>query len=120
MTASFHIHGDKPYAVVAVHGGPGAQGSVCSLARMLAPVLGVLEPFQTRTTIQELVEELHETLEAHAESPAILVGHSWGAWLSVIFGVAYPDTVSKLVLVSSGPFTEEYARQIETNRFARF
>lgn len=41
---------------------------------------------------------------------------SWGAWLSYIFAAKYPQYVSKLILVSSGPFELSYYSQLVERR----
>ncbi len=107
------LHGLPPYRVAVVHGGPGATGSVADLASELGRYFGTIEPFQTRESIDELVSELRDLLP---DSPVVLIGHSWGAWLSIIFASAYPDIVKKLILVSSGPFNEGYVPCIERKR----
>ena len=58
-------------------------------------------------------------LTAHAVIPATLIGHSWGAWLSLMLTARSPHLVEKLVLVASGPFTSEYAAEIAPARDAR-
>lgn len=113
------LHGRAPYTVAVLHGGPGAPGSVTTLARELAPDRGVLEPFQSRPTIAGQVAELHAVLTAHAARPVALVGWSWGAFLAFIFAARHPEWVRRLVLVSSGPYEAAYAARIMPARRAR-
>ena len=89
------------------------------VARWLSSLGGVLEPLQTASTLEGQVEELHEILLEQADLPVILIGWSWGAWLAYICAARYPQTVSKLVLVSSGPFTDAYAEGIMETRLER-
>lgn len=35
-------YGKEPYHIIVLHGGPGAAGSVCGLARLIAQEYGVL------------------------------------------------------------------------------
>jgi len=112
-------HGIAPYTVAVIHGGPGAAGEMAPVARELSKLTGVLEPYQKQATIKGQVNELKEAVEKEGEIPAVLIGHSWGAWLSVIFAAAYPSHVKKLILISSGPFEEEYAEQIQKTRMER-
>lgn len=112
-------YGEAPFNVVVVHGGPGAAGEMAPVARRLSSLGGVLEPLQMATTLEGQVEELHEILLKEAALPAILIGWSWGAWLAYICAARYPETVQKLVLVSSGPFTDEYAEGIMETRLGR-
>jgi len=112
-------YGKPPYTVSVVHGGPGALGEVALVARELSSLVGILEPLQTATTLEEQVSELHTVLQENAVLPATLVGHSWGAWLGFITAARYPASVKKLVLVSSGPFEQQYAANITGTRLTR-
>ena len=112
-------YGNSPFGVAVIHGGPGAPGEMAPVAREMAKTRGVLEPFQTALTIDGEVEELRQALVEDAAFPAILVGYSWGAWLSFILTARYPLLVSKLILISSGPFTQEYAFDTDRVRFER-
>jgi pimeloyl-ACP methyl ester carboxylesterase len=79
----------------------------------------VLEPFQAARTLDGQVEELRLILEQYATPPVVLIGHSWGAWLSTLVTAKYPDLVRKLILVGSGPFEEKYVKLITENRLKR-
>ena len=82
------------------------------VARELSSVRGVLEPFQTATTLEGQVQELKDVLEKNGALPVTLIGHSWGAMLSFIFTARYPLLVKKLILIGGGPFEEKYAANI--------
>ncbi|MGB7054354.1 MAG: alpha/beta fold hydrolase, partial [bacterium] len=109
---SVRKYGKAPYDVAVVHGGPGAPGEMASVARELASEWGVLEPLQTAATLEGQVEELKDILDTHVDRPILLIGYSWGAWLSFIVAARYPSLVKKLILVSSGPFEAKYAVDI--------
>jgi pimeloyl-ACP methyl ester carboxylesterase len=66
-----------------------------------------------------LLEELRAQVTAHAEAPAILVGHSWGAWLCLMFAARHPELVRRLVLISSGVLENRYAEQLRATQLAR-
>ncbi len=112
-------YGKPPYSVTVVHGGPGAPGSMAPVARELAKHCGVIEHLESATTIDGQVRELHDTLQKNCDLPATLIGHSWVAWLSLIFTARYPGMVKKLILVGSGPFEERYAAGIMATRLGR-
>ncbi len=112
----YRLHGLPPYRTAVVHGGPGAIGSVGDLASELGRHFGTIEPFQTQDSIPALITELEESLP---REPVILIGHSWGAWLSYLFSAEYPDRVKMLILLSSAPFEEGYAPEIEKKRLKR-
>ena len=73
-------HGPPPYSIVVLHGGPGAQGGMGTVAQELGKTYGVLEPMQRANTVQGQVDELHEAILADAKPPITLIGWSWGAW----------------------------------------
>lgn len=112
-------YGTAPYSVVVVHGGPGAGGEMAPVARELASDWGVLEPMQTAMSVDGQVEELKVQLMQNTDLPIVLIGFSWGAWLSVIVAAKHPELVGKLILVGSGPFEEKYASGIQATRLKR-
>ena len=116
---NLRLYGKAPYTAAVLHGGPGAPGEMAPVARELADITGILEPLQTRDTIDGQVEELHEALTQKAACPIIVIGYSWGAWLGFIFTAKHPELVKKLVLVSSGPFEARYAEEMGAVRLSR-
>lgn len=113
------IHGEKPYTTAVIHGGPGAPGEVAPVAAELAEATGVLEPFQTADSVDGQIQELLGVLKKHAAVPVVLIGHSWGAWLSFMTAARHPGLVKKLVLVSCPPFEQKYADCIFPERMNR-
>jgi len=92
---------------------------MAAVARELSLDLGVLEPLQTENSVKKQVKELKNILEEYGHPPLILVGFSWGAWLSYILTGAHPSLVKKLILISCGPFEEKYVAQIAQKRLSR-
>jgi pimeloyl-ACP methyl ester carboxylesterase len=113
------IYGNAPYSVVLVHGGPGAAGEMKPVAEELSKRVGIVEPLQTKNSINAQVEELKSLIEGNAGTPVTLIGWSWGAWLSTIFVARHPQLVKKLILISSAPFEEKYVKSIMENRMSR-
>ncbi len=111
-------YGSSPYWVVLVHGGPGAPGEMAAVARELSKKLGVLEPLQTKKSVNAQIKELTQQIIENASIPVVLIGWSWGAWLSFIVTAQNPDVVKKLILISSGPFEAEHAERIMATRLA--
>ncbi len=102
-----------------MHGGPGAAKELAPVARELASGWGVLEPLQSALSLTGQVEELKTALEENGNLPITLIGHSWGAWLSVILAANYPTIVKNLVLIGCPPFEEQYAATIQETRLSR-
>jgi pimeloyl-ACP methyl ester carboxylesterase len=79
----------------------------------------VLEPIQTATSVDGQIEELREDLMRAAHTPAVLIGFSWGAWLSLLTASRYPELAAKLILVSCGVLTESYVAELHSRRRSR-
>ena len=116
---TLRTYGLPPFSVGVIHGGPGARGEMAPVAEKLSARRGVLEPLQTAASVSAQVDELRETLISKSDYPVTLVGHSWGAWLSFILAARHPNLVRKLILVSAGPFEEEYVMHLTEARFGR-
>ncbi len=112
-------YGKAPFSLAVIHGGPGAAGEMSPVARELCSAFGVLEPIQTKPSIKGQIEELRIVLEKYGNPPVILIGFSWGAWLSFIFAANHPALVKKLILVSCGPFEQKYATRVQETRVNR-
>jgi pimeloyl-ACP methyl ester carboxylesterase len=118
--AAYRVHGRGTPSIVLVHGGPGAAGEMGPVGRRLArDGLASLEPFQRAPSVAGQIRELADTIRAHAQTPADLIGHSWGAWLSYLAAARHPELVRRLVLVGSGPFEERYVKVLVHRRDAR-
>lgn len=112
-------YGEAPFNTALVHGGPGAPGYLAPVARELSGDMGVLEPLQTAASLQGQVIELKAVLEKYGNLPVTLVGHSWGAMLSLIFSARFPAIIKKIILIGSGPLEEKYADGIMDTRLNR-
>jgi len=119
MSVRYRVYGEMPYRVVLVHGGPGGAGGMAPLARALSDRWGVLEPFQTQTSVDGQIDELRQAIDETGAPPATLVGHSWGAWLAYLVAARYPDLVRKLILIGSGGFEARYAEGPDRIRMSR-
>ena len=49
----------------------------------------------------------------------VLLGHSWGAWLVLLYTARYPELVRKVVLVGAGPLEVHYVPEIMQRRLRR-
>ena len=88
------------------------------VARALADSFRVLEPFQSglATTVADHVADLHEVVESCGDSvPPALVGHSWGAMLSLAYAAAHPDKAGPMVLICSGTFDLASRKMLSAN-----
>lgn len=116
---NIRVYGAEPYNVAVIHGGPGAPGSVASLAKELSLNSGVMEPLQTKDSIKGQIDELAAVLDEYGNKPVVLIGHSWGAWLSYMFAVKYPEYVKKILLIGCGAFDVKYLSSMNETRLKR-
>lgn len=112
-------YGFPPYQIALLHGGPGAAGEMKPVADILSVNYSLIEPLQTKYTVNKQVLELHNQLSECAVFPVTLIGYSWGAWLGFIFAAHYPKLVKKLILISSGSFEEKYNIDLMNIRLSR-
>ena len=89
------------------------------VARPLARTRGIIEPLQTRDSLDGQVEELRTTIIQHGAPPVTMVGSSWGAMLSLITAARHPDLAAKIIMVGSGVFQDQYAAGIMETRLNR-
>jgi pimeloyl-ACP methyl ester carboxylesterase len=89
------------------------------VAKALSSDHGILEPLQTADSVQGQIDELAAQITRHAKTPVTLIGFSWGAWLCYLTTARYPECVKKLVLIGSGPFEPQYAKNIQKTRMGR-
>lgn len=76
-----------------------------------------MEALQSRYSIEELIEELHEQIQENSAKQVTLIGHSWGAWLVLLLAERYPELVKKIVLVGCPPLKDCYVSEIGKRRF---
>jgi pimeloyl-ACP methyl ester carboxylesterase len=116
--------GDGP-PVVVVHGGPAAVGNAGPIARGLAPVCRVYEPWQRGSgsvplTVEQHVEDLDAVVQAACSyGTPVLIGESWGAMLALAYAAAFPHRDCPLVLVGCGTFDEASRRCMQETIAAR-
>ena len=115
----FRTYGENPYVIVVVHGGPGAGGEMAPIGRRLSKNWGIYEPIQTKKSIQDQIQELKHGVDENCQLPIILIGYSWGAWLTLLFTAKYGNYVKKVILIGSGPFEEAYVEQLRATRMNR-
>lgn len=80
MQKDIRQYGEEPSQVAVLHGGPGGAGEIEPFASELGRRgHAVLEPFQTRQSVDGQVDELRSQIEQHCALPVAVIGWSWGA-----------------------------------------
>ena len=80
----------------------------------------MLEPLQTKDSIDGQVTELAGVLKEHGELPIILIGWSYGSALGYILTEKYPSLVKKLIMIAATSFEEKYALGVMAAELSRF
>lgn len=118
---NYQLHGKPPYNIVLIHGGPGAWGEMAEIALALKDEYGIIETFQTESSLDGQIDEIFETLKQLNAFPLVIVGFSWGAWLGYLLAARYSSYLhgSKIILIGSGPYEEKYYQQLVDTRKSR-
>ncbi|WP_439809534.1 alpha/beta fold hydrolase [Parabacteroides distasonis] len=118
MLGNIRKYGKPPYRIVVIHGGPGSIGSLGYMAEKIAKICGVIEPLQSKYSVAALIDELFEQLKCNSQLPIILLGHSWGAWLAMMYTARYPQNVKALILIGTPPLEDKYVSCIMDKRIS--
>ena len=124
MTIEVRTYGSRGPAVVAIHGGPGAGGSMAPVARALAGSFRVFEPIQRGSgdrplSVARHIEDLRDVIEAISDGSPALVGHSWGAMLALAFAAAHPAVAGPIAVIGCGTFDVDSRREFQATCEAR-
>jgi len=119
MNVDCRKYGSPPFSALVVHGGPGGEGEVRPVAERLSKSIGVIEPLLRAESLEGQVEELHQAILAHADTPVTLIGHSFGAMLAVIVAARYPKLMKKLIMVGSGSLEKGGGQGVMKKRLER-
>lgn len=117
--SNLNSYGSPPFKIAVIHGGPGAQGYMKPVALELSQKCGILEPLQTKHTLEEQINELKEQILEYTNEPITLLGSSWGAILALFFTSQYQNMVRDLILVGCGVFTKEALNIADNIRMSR-
>ncbi|WP_163753416.1 alpha/beta fold hydrolase [Mycobacterium botniense] len=111
MTVDLHVHRygpGRPAHVLALHGLTGHGQRWQQLATGYLPEIAVAAPdllghgrssWAAPWTIDANVEALAALLEEQADTPVVVVGHSFGGAVALHLAAAHPDKVAALVLL---------------------
>ncbi len=113
-------------SVILLHGGPALSNYFGPLESYLRDHFQVLAYVQTARTIPDLIAELESHVQAiirrDGQTP-ILVGHSWGATLALLYAAAHATKPKllppKLVVLGTGPLELETKVRFRANLTAR-
>ena len=106
--------------VIVLHGGPGmSQDYLLPYLARLADRYQVIfydrrscgrstgQTDENSMSLQTFVEDLESVRKAYGLQRMALLGHSWGGLLAMVYAIAHPGAVSKLILADTVPASSE-------------
>ena len=116
--------------VIFLHGGPGMYGYMEAFCESLAGQCNAVY-YQQRGSKQgncdigilDHLRDLQRVVSHYSEAEEakpIIVGHSWGAMLAVLFAGRHSDLVQKVILIGCGPLSAKQGDEFQQVLCARF
>lgn len=112
-------YGQGKISVVMVHGGPSLYGYMSSLGGLLENDFQVIDYAQRGTfenpsdleqiTIENHVDDIKYVVQSSETERTVLLGHSWGAALALLFAAKYPGLVDKVIVLGLSPLDRKIA-----------
>lgn len=108
----------KPYPLIFLHGGPGGailEGNIRSLAPLAQDGYDIYLYDQVgggwsnrlnhirEYTCERHVRDLDAIIKQIGAQKVILIGHSWGAILAVLYAADHPERVDRMIVTGPGP-----------------
>jgi len=119
LEINYRTYGQPPYKIAVLHGGPGAPGYMAPVARELSNLTGVLEPLQTKDSLDGQIAELNRQLTNLSDTPVTLIASSWGVILALFLAAEHNSIVQKLILIGSAVFDAASSAKITPLRLSR-
>lgn len=114
--------------VIFLHGGPGVFGYIQGLSRIVDAGYKTIcynqrgsKQTADLVRISDHVDDLRAIVQHYSsDGSPILVGHSWGAMLALIFGSQYSELVQKIVLIGCGSLNAQQGEAFQRELSKRF
>ena len=100
---------EQKNAIIFLHGFPGSHNGIVEMAdkvtgrRIIVPDLpgcGESEPFDIKHVLKTYAKWLNDFLDSLSINKVVVVGHSFGARVALMFSVYYPEKIDKLILIT--------------------
>lgn len=110
MKLFYRQHGEGQ-AVIILHGLYGSSDNWLTIARQLSEFSCYLpdqrnhgrSPHANTNTYDDMVQDLHEFILEKKLKNIILMGHSMGGKVAMMFAIKFPDLIDKLVIIDIAP-----------------
>jgi pimeloyl-ACP methyl ester carboxylesterase len=119
-------YGAGTKTIILLHGGPSFSNYMSTLGTHLSDKYRVVEYSQKGTpenptsnkeelTLSGHLRDLKAIVDSHKDTPLILIGHSWGASLALLFIAENPRLISKTILIGSAPLEDGASKKFGEN-----
>lgn len=132
----FDIYGEaNQEVIILIHGGPSLYGYMMSLGQELTDSFKVIDYAQRgsvenqnkegdeKLTVEQHLLDLNEIVEQVSKEldskKVILLGHSWGANLALLYAAKFPKHSSKVICLGTAALSEEMGDLFSENFEAR-
>ena len=124
MLTNSYGHGSK--TVILINGGPSLSNYMSTLGIQLSNKHRIIEYSQKGTpenptsnkdelTLKSHLRDLKKIVQDNKGSEIVLIGHSWGASLTLLFIAENPGVISKSILIGSAALDDETAKKFGEN-----
>ena len=117
VTLFYKTNGSNGDFIILLAGGPGSSVDYmqpvsdslspyyrCIMLEQRGTGRSLLKKYDSTTIRMDLyVEDIEALRKQIKANKLILIGNSWGAMLSLLYGAGYPQNVSKIITLGSGP-----------------
>jgi proline iminopeptidase len=116
-----HVTGDGPLTILLSSGGPGCHDYLARLGTLLAAEGRRIVRWEQRGigrsggnregpfTIEDCLADMQSIRTVYGGERWLLAGHSWGADLSLLYALAYPDACTGLLCLAGGRLNNDRA-----------
>lgn len=119
-------YGQGKKTVILINGGPSLSNYMSTLGSQISDNYKIVEYFQKGTpenpssnkdelTIKSHLRDLKSIIDGTKDSQIMLIGHSWGASLALLFISENPGVISKTILIGSAPLNDEAGKKFGEN-----
>ncbi len=121
-----HFHSGP--RVIFLHGGPGAYGYMQAFCRSLDSYCNAVYYEQRGSKqgdydigVEDHLRDLERVVDHYSkESKPIIVGHSWGSMLAVLFAGRHSESLEKVILTGCGPLNKAQGDDFQQTLNERF
>ena len=106
--------------IILLHGGPSIFGYIHTLVPFLpqSHIVNYAQPGtkenpSSQANLAEQYREVDKRIEPFQRSKPILIGHSWGANLALLYAALHPRNISEVIVIGTAPFSVKLEKKMQ-------